>query len=124
MKRKIKIFLVEDDKFLMSMYSQKFLAEGFIIQGAASAEEAWPEIKAFKPGLILLDIMLPGQDGLSLLRSLKREPSLAPIPVVLMTNLSRPSDREQGLMLGAADYLVKAHFLPSEIVDKVKQILA
>lgn len=118
-----KILLIEDDKFLLSMYSLKFLADGFIVRGALTAEEGLIEAIAFKPNLIILDIMLPGEDGITLLKKIKRNKLTAAIPVVLLSNLSEPIYREQGLIYGALDYWIKAHFDPSEISEKVKKIL-
>lgn len=118
-----KILFVEDDKFILSMYSLKFLAEGFVVRGAMTAQEGLTEAVTFKPDLIMLDIMLPDDDGLVLLKKLKRDKTTNSIPVVLLSNLSDPAYREQGLIYGAQDYWIKAYFDPSEIVAKVKKLL-
>ena len=118
-----KILLVEDDHFILSMYSAKFVSEGFSVRGAMTAAEALEEAKAFKPDIILLDIMLPDEDGFAVLKALKRGKTTAAIPVVLLSNLSDPSHREQGLIGGAEDYWIKAYLDPSEVVAKTKQLL-
>jgi DNA-binding response OmpR family regulator len=118
-----KILLVEDDHFILSMYSAKFVSEGFSVRGAMTAVEALEEAKAFKPDIILLDIMLPDEDGFAVLKALKRGKTTAAIPVVLLSNLSDPSHREQGLIGGAEDYWIKAYLDPSEVVAKTKQLL-
>ncbi|MCX6792480.1 MAG: response regulator [Candidatus Falkowbacteria bacterium] len=123
MKKKVKILFIEDDKFLLSMYSLKFLTEGFVVHGAMTAEEGFAEASIFKPDLIMLDIMLPDEDGIMLLKKLKRSKTTAAIPVVLLSNLSEPAYREKGLIYGALDFWVKAYYDPTEIVDKVKKIL-
>lgn len=118
-----KILLVEDDHFILSMYSTKFVSEGFTVRGAMTAAEALEEAKSFKPDIILLDIMLPDEDGFSVLKALKRSKTTAAIPVVLLSNLSDPAHREQGLIGGAVDYWIKSYLEPSEVVDKTKQLL-
>lgn len=122
--KQFKILLIEDDKFLLSMYSLKFVTEGFVVRGAMTASEGLTEAQAFKPDIIILDVMLPDEDGISLLKKLKRAKNIANIPVVLLSNLSDQIYREQGLIFGAADYLIKAYFDPSEIVEKIKKLLA
>jgi len=122
--KKSKIVLIEDDKFILSMYSLKFLAEGFAVRGAMTAKDGLAEILDFKPDLILLDVMLPDQDGLVLLEKIKKTKIIANIPVVLLSNLSEAVYREQGLIYGALDYWIKAYLDPSEVVEKVKAILA
>lgn len=79
--------------------------------------------KEMVPDLILLDILLPKMNGFDVLRACKQVPALKDIPVILLTNLGQKSDVTQGLDLGAADYLIKAHFMPSEVVEKIKKLL-
>ena len=79
--------------------------------------------KKKKPDIILLDVLMPKMDGFTVLENLKKDKNLAQIPVILLTNLGQKDDVEKGLELGAVDYLIKAHFKPSETVDKVKDIL-
>jgi len=87
---------------------------------AIDGEEGLKRIREDKPDLILLDLILPGVDGFEVLSKLKEDPTLASIPVIILSNLGQREDIEKGLKLGAIDYLVKAHFTPNEIVDKVK----
>jgi len=120
---KIKILLVEDDSFLLSMYGTKFELEGFKVIMAEDGEKAVRLALKEKPDIILLDIILPKMNGFEVLRQLKAEPATAVIPVILLTNLSQKEDIEKGLAMGAQDYLIKAHFMPSEVVDKIKKVL-
>ena len=85
--------------------------------------EAWRKLEAEAPGLVLLDIVLPKLSGFDVLARMRKEPKLASVPVILLTNLGQRDDVLRGLELGADDYLIKAHFLPSEVVDKVKGLL-
>jgi len=118
-----KILIVEDDKFLRELISRKLQKEGFEILQAADGEEGEKKIKETKPDLILLDLILPGIDGFEVLSRIKQDPTVAPIPVVILSNLGQKEEIEKGLKLGAVDYLVKAHFTPAEIVEKIKVIL-
>lgn len=118
-----KILIVEDDEFLLSMYSTKFEIEGYNVIMAGDGEMGLEKAREEKPGIILLDIMLPNMDGFDVLKKLKSGRDTSSIPVILLTNLSQKQDVEQGLSMGADDYLVKAHFMPSEVVDKINRLL-
>ena len=76
------------------------------------------------PDVVLLDIILPKLNGFDVLKQLKAEATTAKIPVILLTNLSQRDEIERGLKMGAEDYLIKAHFMPSEVVEKIKKILS
>ncbi|TRZ81398.1 response regulator [bacterium] len=118
----MKILLVEDDKFLSDMYVTKFSKLGYEIETAYDGEEGIRKIKKIKPDIILLDIRLPLKNGFEVLRETKKDQKTKNIPVILLTNLGQKEDIEEGLKLGAVDYLIKAQFTPQEIVDKVKRI--
>jgi DNA-binding response OmpR family regulator len=122
-KGKAHILLVEDDVFLSNIYQKKFEMEGFKISTADNGEKGLADAKRKKPDIILLDVLLPKLDGFAVLEKLKEDPATKEIPVILLTNLGQKDDVEKGLESGAADYLIKAHFKPSEVVDKVKKIL-
>lgn len=118
-----KILLVEDDPFLLDMYSTKFKEVGFDVSIAQDGEMGLSKAKELMPDLILLDIVLPKKDGFEVLKTLKSDGQTAKIPVVLLTNLGLDSDVKRGLELGAQSYIIKAHFTPTEVVAKVKEIL-
>ncbi len=122
--KKFKILLVDDDPFILSMYGRKFMDEGFIVHGAHTAADALAQAKAFSPDLVLLDIMLPDEDGLTLLKKLKRQKETAHLKICMLSNLGQASYREQALIMGASAYLVKAYFDPSEVVAKVQELIA
>jgi DNA-binding response OmpR family regulator len=73
--------------------------------------------------LVLLDLILPGIDGFQVLAQIKNEPALAKIPVIILSNLGQKEDIEKGINLGASDYLIKAHFTPNEIIEKIRAVL-
>jgi len=118
-----KILIVEDDKFLRELIAQKLLKEGYDIAEAVDGEKGIKNVKEEKPDLILLDLILPGIDGFEVLAKIKEDPILSQIPVIILSNLGQKDDIERGLKIGAVDYLIKAHFTPGEIIEKVKAVL-
>ncbi len=119
----IKIMLIEDDTFLSSMYAEKLSSENFLVVTAMDGQEALEKIKREIPDVVLLDIMIPKVNGFEVLKRIKTDAATAAIPVILLTNLSQENEVKQGLDLGASDYLVKAHFTPTEVIGKIKKVL-
>lgn len=117
------ILLIEDDAFLANIYKTKFDMEGFKVSVSEDGESGVEDAKRKHPDLILLDVLLPKLDGFTVLKKLKADTALKDIPVILLTNLGQKDDVDKGLELGAEDYLIKAHFKPSETVEKVKSVL-
>lgn len=118
-----KVLIIEDDKFLRELIARKLSESGFDILEAIDGEEGLKMIKDVKPELILLDLILPGIDGFEVLSLMKEDQDLKSIPVIILSNLGQREDVEKGLKMGAVDYLIKAHFTPSEIIEKVKNAL-
>ena len=118
-----KILIIEDDKFLRELISMKLQKEGYTIVEAVDGEEGEKKIKEEKPDLVLLDLILPGIDGFEVLSRIKEDPAVSSIPVIILSNLGQKEEIEKGLKLGAIDFLVKAHFTPGEIIEKIKNIL-
>jgi CheY-like chemotaxis protein len=118
-----KILIVEDDKFLRELMSKKLITLGYEVVSAADGESGLVMIKETKPDVVLLDLILPGINGFEVLEKAKQDPEITNIPVVILSNLGQGEDIEKGLALGAKDFLVKAHFTPQEIVNKLKSIL-
>lgn len=119
-----KILIIEDDPFLSEMYAIKLSQDNFQVEIAVDGKEGLKKIQSYKPDLILLDIVLPKMDGFEILKKLKQDPKLKKIPVILLTNLGQKNEVEKGLALGADEYIIKAHFTPTAVVAKVKEILA
>jgi DNA-binding response OmpR family regulator len=117
------ILVVEDDKYLADLYVTKLKIEGFLVEVANDGNTGVELAKKVIPDLVLLDLLLPGIDGFEVLKQLKDDDKTQNISVILLTNLNSPDDIKKGLELGAVDYMVKAHFVPAEIVNKVKNIL-
>lgn len=120
-----KIFIVEDDSFVMDIYRTKLTQEGFSVTTAANGLEAMKKLKEEKepPDLIMLDIIMPYMDGLEVLRNVRSDERTKNIPVILLTNLSQKEEVDKGLSLGANDYLIKSHFTPSEVMEKISRYL-
>ena len=116
------IYLLEDDDsirklVIYTLESQQFQAEGF-----SEAESFWAAMARQTPSMILLDIMLPGEDGISVLRKLRSEPATAGLPVIMMTTKNTEYDRVEGLDAGADDYISKP-FGMMELVARVRAVL-
>lgn len=121
-KKKV-VLIVDDDQFLLEMYALKFKEEGFAVEIAETGRDALMKADEVKPDIILLDVVLPEMDGFAVLQKL-REGKKSDLPlIVMLTNLSQKDDTERGLRLGVDDYVVKAHFTPSEVVEKVRKLL-
>lgn len=115
---------MEDDAFVSSMYQTKLTMLGYTVRVAGDGEEGWNALKEGPaPDLVLLDIVLPKRDGFEILTEIRRDPKLRAIPVLLLTNLGQKPDLQRGLDLGADDYIIKAHFTPSEVVEKIEKVL-
>lgn len=120
-KRMPKILMIDDDPFIADMYVLKFRDEQFEIETAHNGKDGLKKIEEFKPDIILLDVVMPDMDGFQVLEEIKKKG--VPHKIILLTNLGQKEDVERGLALGASDYVVKAHFTPSEVVEKVRKLL-
>jgi DNA-binding response OmpR family regulator len=116
---------VEDDSFVMDIYRRKLQEENYDVVECSDGSLAWDKLqeKSENPNLILLDIIMPKMNGLDLLKKLQSDEELKKIPVIMLTNMSQKEDVNTGLNLGAKDYLIKSHFTPSEVMNKIKSIL-
>ena len=118
-----KILLVEDDPFLVDMYKTRLEKEGFKVDVVKSGNDFFDALSRVSPELILLDIILPYVDGWEILKELKKKEEYKNTKVIVLSNLSQREDIEKSKKLGADMFLVKAHFTPSEIVEKIKEII-
>ncbi len=123
------ILLVEDDPFLIDIYKTKLKEAGFETQVATDGEEALKKLKQNNlrkkplwPDLLILDVVLPYIDGWEVLRRVKKNKALKDLKIIVLSNLGQKSEVERGLELGAAKYLIKAHYTPSEVVEEIKKI--
>ena len=119
---KEKILIVEDEKDIIKMLDYNLKKEGFRVIDARDGEDALDLAMREHPDLILLDLMLPGMDGLEVCKSLKKESKTSPIPIIMLTAKSQESDKVLGLGLGADDYITKP-FSPGELIARIKALL-
>jgi len=117
------ILLIEDDPFLIDIYTTKLKGSGFLVEVASQGEEAVSKVKEKPFDLVLLDIVLPKIDGWEILRQIKAESKLKDLKVIILSNLSQKEEVEKGMNLGADKYLIKAHYTPSEVVEEIKKVL-
>ncbi len=117
-----KILLVEDDKDISELVRYNFEKEGYTFVAVGSGEKAFDLVRRESPQLIILDLMLPGMDGLDVCKILKNDDRTKQIPIVMLTAKSEESDVVVGLQLGADDYVTKP-FSPKVLIARVKAIL-
>ena len=117
---KKKILLVEDDEFILDLYSTKFSLEDFEVLKAKDGVEGLELFKKDKPDFVLLDIKMPKMDGWEVLKEIRKQDKK--IPVIIFTNVGK-EDLEENQPDLANDYLVKSFFTPEEVVSRVRKIL-
>ena len=119
-----KIIIIDDDSLIRKMYGQKLASQaGWQVLTAENGKEGLEIIKHNTPDLILLDIMMPKQDGFDVLKKIKKDKALQNIPVIMLTNLADEEDKAEALKRGAKDYLVKANNTPQQVCELVKHFV-
>jgi len=118
-----KILIIEDDKFLRKVITKKLSKGGYSVIEAIDGEKGLEAVKKEKPDLVLLDLVLPEMDGFEVLAKMKKESSLSKTPVIILSNLGEKEEIDKGFKMGATDYLVKAHLIPGEILDRIEVAL-
>lgn len=121
---KRKILLVEDEDFIRELYARQLIKNGFLVQSAVDGQSALDLLKKEQFDLLLLDIMLPGMNGLQLLREFKTQNPNSPMITILLTNLGQEAVIKEGFELGAQAYLIKASYTPDQVVNEVKNALS
>lgn len=119
----MKILVVEDDKFLSTVFERYFIEEGLEVATALNGEEAMAKVREDKPNLIALDILLPGKDGLEILAEIKSDDELKDIPVIIVTNLGGAPARKQAMDLGAVEFIIKSNADVEDVVNIVKKYM-
>lgn len=120
----MKVLLVEDDKFLRTVLEKKLLNEGFEVVVAEDGEEAIQKLVQERPGIILLDIVLPKRSGFSVIEEVRKDPEFRSLPIIVLSNLGQQEDVEKGLSLGAVEYFVKARIALDDLLGKIKEYAA
>ena len=125
MTEKATILLVDDDKFLVDMYSQKFAGAGYTVQACLSAKEALQLLReGFAAGVVLFDITMPDMDGFAFLKALSDESLAKGALKIALTNQGDDAEKAKASELGASRYILKASMIPSEVVNAVGEELA
>lgn len=119
---KEKILIIEDDKDIVKMLDYNLKKDGFRVISVSDGEDALDAAYKEHPDLVLLDLMLPGMDGLEVCKALKKEAKTSHIPIIMLTAKSQESDKVVGLELGADDYITKP-FSPRELIARIKAVL-
>lgn len=116
--------LVDDDKFLLDMYSMKFVKDGFSVQVCLSVNDAVTALHGgFTPDAVVFDLTMPVRDGYDLLQTLRDEHLAESAKKVALTNQSTDSEKAKAMELGADLFIVKATMIPSEVVANVRSLL-
>lgn len=122
-KKKYKIVIVDDDKFLLSMYSMKFSKEGMEVVTISDPKEA---LDKFKEGLtsdiLILDVVMPGMDGIELLEEVRKQNLMQGAVVIILSNQGQQSDIDRAKVFNIQGYIVKATTIPSEVLREVLEI--
>jgi two-component system alkaline phosphatase synthesis response regulator PhoP len=118
-----KILLIEDEGLLADMYKAKFEKAGFKVLLALNVPEGIETAREEKPDLIILDILLPDENGISFLKKLRKMPAIADTPVVALSNYDDPQAKKEAYALGVKGYLIKALFTPRELVEEIEKYL-
>jgi twitching motility two-component system response regulator PilH len=114
-----KVLLVDDSKTELHHLSEILLKRGYQVRTAENGDEAMRRLNEEKPDLILMDVVMPGQNGFQLTRAITRDPRFADVPVIMCTSKNQETDKVWGMRQGARDYIVKP-VNADELVAKIK----
>lgn len=121
--KKYNILIVDDDKFLLNMYSMKFTKEGMSVTAIGDPLEAYEKLKGgLSPDILILDVVMPGMDGIELLQKVREEKLITNSVVIILSNQGQQSDIDKAKALGINGYIVKATTIPSEVLNEVLRI--
>jgi twitching motility two-component system response regulator PilH len=115
-----KILVVDDSKTEILFMTELLVKNGFAVRSAENAEDAFKKLAEEKPDLILMDVVMPGQNGFQLTRAISRDPQFADVPIIMCTSKNQETDRVWGMRQGARDYITK----PVDVTDLMAKIKA
>lgn len=119
-----KIAIIEDDLAISQMYRMKFEAEGFEVFLAGNGQAGLQLLQSVQPDVILLDLLMPQLDGQATLQAIRQDQQLQNTPVIILTNTESEQAAAASQALGVVAYIIKANETPSQVVAKIKQVLA
>lgn len=115
-----RILLVEDDDALANVYVARLQAEGFDVKRVANGEDALVSALAYRPDLVLLDVMMPKVSGFEVLDILRNTPETTNLKIIMLTALSQESDKKRAESMGVDDYLVKSQVVIADVITRIK----
>lgn len=116
-----KVLIVDDSKTEIMFLTELLQKNGFVVRSAENADEAFKRLTDEKPDLILMDVVMPGQNGFQLTRSINRTPEYADVPIIICTSKNLETDRVWGMRQGARDYITKP-VDAAELLAKIKAL--
>jgi DNA-binding response OmpR family regulator len=119
---KLTVLVIDDDPVILELLRVNFEIEGFDVICATDGEEGFKRAQADRPDAVISDIMMPRRDGLQLLTDLKRDPLTEDLPVILLSAKAQRAEVQQGLDMGADDYITKP-FDPLELIDRLNAVM-
>ena len=117
------VLIVEDEQSMQRALKNKLEHAGFVVRTAGDGEEAVKVLQGEAPDLVLLDLIMPKMDGITVLRQMKASDQLRTVPVVILTNLSSGDKVAEAMQLGTFDFLVKANYSLDDVLKKVVERL-
>lgn len=118
-----KLLIIEDEPMLIEMYLAKLNKQELNIFSANSAEQGLAMAKKEKPGLVLLDILLPMGSGIDFLEKIRKDEDIKDTKVLVFSNYDEPNTKKKAMQLGAVDYLIKTNYTPNQITAIIQNIL-
>jgi twitching motility two-component system response regulator PilH len=116
-----KVLVVDDSKTEIMFMTNLLVKHGFAVRSAEDAEDAFRKLAEEKPDLILMDVVMPGQNGFQLTRAISRDPQFADVPIIMCTSKNQETDRVWGMRQGARDYITKP-VDAAELMAKIKAL--
>ncbi|MEK7646991.1 MAG: response regulator [Patescibacteria group bacterium] len=120
---KNKILIVDDDPQITKALSDYLSREDYVIEIAINGEDGLKKVKAFRPDLILLDIIMPKMDGITMLKMVREDPEVSSIPAIILTNLQTEEGVARSIEAGSTTYLVKVDYGLEELSGVIKKTL-
>jgi DNA-binding response OmpR family regulator len=117
-----KILLVEDEILIRDLYSVTLESKGFEVEVAGRAEECYAKVKSFKPDIVFLDILLPGQSGMEILKALRSDPANQSVRIVMLTNLAQEELTKEATRNHADGYIVKADINIDDLPHIIEEV--
>lgn len=124
MTKKTKVLVVEDEIPILDLYDKKFTTRGFEVIRAEDGESGAEKALSEKPDIIILDLMLPMMNGFEVLKRIKKDKATKDTPVIILSNYGEMPNVTEGMLGGAAEYLIKVEHTPEEVVEITEDVLA